>query len=225
MDALLPQDLDFFPSTTEHRPLHVPEKVALKQYFAASGAHEHEGLTLSPYANTPELADLEAWVWGLRFWGRECLVRTAMASALLLQTDWDAGLAASDGDLVSVAAAYEQILTPAEAHGFGAYWVHIPSEEKAARLLACEKPLPEEWFHDPLHAELQGKPFFWGALAGWHLILAIFLKRDPTAARVAQICVGAARSRMLAGRSPAAAVQEVRETIILALRKWMGYKW
>jgi hypothetical protein len=218
-------ELDFFPSTLEHRPLHVPEKVALKQYFAVSGADEYELYTPSMYAITRELADLEAWAYGLRLWGRECIVRATCAATQMLAEAWEAGLAASDGDAVSVAVAYEQVLSPADAVSIMHYWGNIPSEEKAIRIMERELPLPDDWFVEPLHSTLQAKPFFWGALAGWHLVLGILIKRDPAAVLLAQACCGAARMRMLAGRSPEQAAAEVRDRMILALRTWMGRKW
>ncbi len=225
MDTQPSPENDFFPSTLEHRPLHDPEKVALMNYFAASGADEHEGFVPSVYATCTELADLEAWVWGLRMWGRECIVRATDAAAQMLAEAWEAALILGEGDDVSEATAYSRMLSPAEAISATHYWVNIPSEEKAFRIMKLEKPLPENWFEEPKHTRLQAKPFFWGALAGWHLMLGILIKRDPAAVLLAQACCGAARARMLAGRSPAEAVAEVRARMILALRTWMGYKW
>jgi hypothetical protein len=225
MDFRIPQIAEFFPSTLEHRPLHVPEKAALKAYFAVSGDDAVEDFVPSAYAIHPELIALEAWIWGMRFWGRETLVRAAVGATPILVAAWDAGLAVSDGDEVSMALAYEQIISPAEAISIAHYWAQIPSEEKAIRVLEKHKLLPEEWFVEPLHAKLQGKPFFWGALAGASVVPSIFVNRDPAAQYVAVVCCGAARVRMLAGRSPADAVTDVRESIILNLRKWMGYRW
>lgn len=216
---------DFFPSTLEHRPLHLPEKVELKKYFAVSGADEYEGFTPSVDAHCTELADFEAWVWGLRLWGRECIIRASVAATQVLAADWEAALERGEGDVVSVAAAYSEILTPAEAASAALFWANVPGEEKAIRIMELEKPLPEEWTTEPLCATLQQRPFYWGTYAGWALMQGILNKRDPAAMILARACCGAARVRMLAGRTPAAAVSEVRERVILALRRWMGHKW
>jgi hypothetical protein len=225
MDFRIPQVEEYFPSTLEHRPLHIPEKMALKAYFEVTGADEGEGYVPSVYAIHPELVLLESWIWGMRFWGRECLVRGTAGVTQILVAAWEAGLATSDGDEVSIALAYDQILSPAEAISIAHYWAHIPSEEKANRILEKHKLLPEAWFEEPLHAQLQGKPFFWGALAGVTLVPSIFVIRDEAATMMARVCCGAARVRMLAGRSPADAAADVRATMILTLRKWMGYRW
>lgn len=218
-------EYDFFPSTLEHRPLHAPEKVELKKYFAATGEDEYEGYTPSLHATAQELADFEAWVWGLRFWGRECLVRGTAGALGVLMVAWEAALAAGETDPVPVAVAYGQVLSPAEAISLAHYWAEIPSEEKALRIIEMEKPLPVEWFSPPLYVALQSKPFFWGALAAWRLVQAILAKRDPAAVGLAQACSAAARTRMLAGRSPGDAVADVKGRMVLTLREWMGHKW
>lgn len=218
-------ELDFFPSTLEHRPLHHPEKVALKQYFESTGADEHEGFTPSAYAVTPALADFEAWVWGMRLWGRECTVRGTVAVVQLLADAWEAATVAGESDDVLLATAYSSVLTPAEAASAANYWANIPSEEKAQRIMELERALPAQWLEEPMHGRLQGKPFFWGALAAWRLMQGILLKRDPAAVGLAEACCGAARMRMLAGETDVEAVAFVRGRMVLALRAWMGYKW
>jgi hypothetical protein len=200
MDVRPSPENDFFPSSMEHRPLHVPEKVQLKLYFERTGEDEHEGFTPSSYAISYELADFEAWIWGMRFWGRECTVRAGIACNRVLAAEWDAAINAIGYD-------------------------HIPSEEKAIRIMEREKPLPEEWFSEPLHAELQQKPFFWGALAAWRLMQGILIKRDPAAVGLAEAACAAARARMLVGRTPTDAVADVKAKIVLDLRTWMGHKW
>jgi hypothetical protein len=217
--------IDFFPSTLEHRPLHTPEKVELKKYFALSGADEYEGHTPSPYAISRELADFEAWVWGLRFWGRECIIRGTVAALRILEEAWDSGLQDAGDDPVPLAAAHDTVLSPAEAASAALYWANIPGEEKALRIMELRKPLPEEWMEADMHEKLQAKPFLWGAMAAYHVIAGILIKRDPAAAGLAQACVGAVRVRMLAGRTAAQAVEDVKGRMILDLRAWMGYKW
>jgi hypothetical protein len=217
--------IDFFPSTLEHRPLHTPEKVELKKYFALSGADEYEGFTPSPYAISQELADFEAWVWGLRFWGRECTIRGSVAALRILEEAWEAGLPTAGDDPIPLAAAHNTVLSPAEAASAALYWANIPSEEKAIRILELQKPLPNQWLESPLNERLQDKPFFWGAMAAVHVIAGIIIKRDPAAMGLAQACSGAVRVRMLAGQTTAEAVAEVKGRMILDLRAWMGYKW
>jgi hypothetical protein len=216
---------EFFPSTLEHRPLHSPEKHALKKYFECSGADEYEGFTPSSYAITPELADFEAWIWGMRFWGRECLVRGSVAALYLLADAWEDYHGDGQGDEVVKEAAYGKAITPQDAATAALYWANIPTEEKANRTLQLIQPLPEEWFVSPLHEVLQGRPFFWGALAGNRVLRSILEKRDPSAEHDALACCAAARMRMLAGESAADAVAYVRAKMILALRTWMGHRW
>ncbi|MFM2376921.1 MAG: hypothetical protein RLZZ165_2018, partial [Bacteroidota bacterium] len=205
---------DFFPSTLEHRPLHVPEKMELKKYFERSGADESEGYRPSPYAITRELADFEAWVWGLRFWGRECLVRGGIGAAQVLSEAWGHGLTLGLEDPVPLAVAHDRILSPAEAISTALYWANIPSEEKAVQVMEREKPLPEEWHLPTLRETLEGRPFYWGALMAWRLIAAILLKRDEAATGLAEACCGAARARMLAGHTPSQAVSEVKSCMV-----------
>lgn len=216
---------DFLPSTVEHRPLHLPEKMALKQYFEVSGADEYEDFQPSAFATTVELADFEAWTYGLRFWGRECWVRAAIGVTQLLGEAWNAALIRGEGDQVSAAAAYSEILTPEEAVNAAVHWGNIPNEEKAIRTMGMCKPLPEAWFAQPQLQILQVKPFIFAAFAADALLQSVLIKRDPAAALIAQACCGAVRVRMQAGRSPADAVADIRKCMILALRKWMGYKW
>lgn len=218
-------NFDFFPSTLEHRPLHTPEKVELKKYFAETGAGSGEGYGPSAYAVTPELQDLERWIWGLRLWGRECLVRAGIAAVRMLDEAWEASLEHAGDDPVPLAAAHGEILTPAEAISTANYWAEIPSEEKAIRVTERVKPLPQEWLEGAMHGELAQRPFVWGAIGAWRLVEAILLKRDPVARGLAQACAAAARVRMLAGDEPAQSVESVKAKIILELRTWMGYKW
>lgn len=225
MDVRPSPENDFFPSSMEHRPLHVPEKVQLKLYFERTGEDEHEGFTPSSYAISYELADFEAWIWGMRFWGRECTVRAGIACNRVLAAEWDAAINAIGYDPIPHAAVHNIVLSPADAISNGNYWVNIPSEEKAIRIMEREKPLPEEWFSEPLHAELQQKPFFWGALAAWRLMQGILIKRDPAAVGLAEAACAAARARMLVGRTPTDAVADVKAKIVLDLRTWMGHKW
>ncbi|HEX2899429.1 MAG TPA: hypothetical protein VHS96_06890 [Bacteroidia bacterium] len=225
MDVRPSPEHDFFPSTLEHRPLHIPEKTQLKRYFERTGADEHEGYTPSGYAISTELADLEAWIWGMRFWGRECTVRAGVAATRVLAKEWEVGLVAVGHDPIPNAAIHSLILSPLEGISSANYWANIPSEEKAIRIMALEKPLPDAWYAEPLHAELQEKPFFWGALAAWRLMRGILIKRDPAAMGLAEAACAAARARMLAGRSPEEAVADVRAKVIADLREWMGRKW
>ncbi len=225
MDVRPSPERDFFPSSMEHRPLHVPEKTQLKRYFEFTGADEYEGFTPSLYAISTELADFEAWIWGMRFWGRETTVRAGIAVCRVLATEWDGALGAVGQDPIPNSAAHSLVLSPAEAVNYGNYWVNIPSEEKAIRIMELEKPLPEEWYSEPFHTELQAKPFFWGALAAWRLMQGILIKRDPAAVGLAEAACAAARARMLAGLTPADAVADVKAKIVLDLRTWMGRKW
>jgi hypothetical protein len=216
---------DFFPSTLEHRPLHIPEKVALKQYFETSGADEYEGFTPTAFATTSELADFEAWVWGLRLFGRECTVRGSVAAVRILGVAWDAALETSQDDPVPLAAAHNEVLSPSEAVSTALYWANIPSEEKAVQIMEREKPLPEEWLKEPMLTHLQQKPFIWAAIGAWRLIQGILIKRDPAAMGIAQACSAAVHVRMMSGLTPPEAIQEVKAKIILELRQWMGHKW
>ena len=216
---------DFFPSTLEHRPLHVPEKVELKKYFERTGADEHEGYLISDFAIDPALGDLEAWIWGMRFWGRECIVRAGMAATRMLMEAWEIGLKTIADDPVPLAAAHGTVLTPAEAVSAAQYWANIPSEEKAERIMELVKPMPAEWLESNMLATLEGRPFFWGALAAEQLILGILIKRDEAAVGLARAVCGAARMRMNQGLAPATAAEEIKRQIIADLRAWMGYKW
>jgi hypothetical protein len=216
---------DFLPSTVEHRPLHTPEKVELKKYFELSGATEHEGYLPSVYATSQALADLEAWQWGMRLWGRECTVRCAASAVYLLSEIWDQSLGGNQGDEVLKEVAYEKIKSPHECASKAIYWANTPSEEKALRIMEKIQPLPEDWFKSPKHEDLQSKVFFWGALSGWKLLEAILAKRDEAAQGVALSMSAAARALMLMGKTEEEAIQATRSRVILDLRTWMGYKW
>lgn len=218
-------NFDFFPSTLEHRPLHDPEKVELKKYFSESGENSGEGYVPSPYAISPELEDLERWVWGLRMWGRECLVKAGIAASTLLNEAWERNLEKAGDDPVPLAAAHGDILNPAEGISTAKYWADIPSEEKAIRVSERLKPLHETWLQPPLGAALAERPFIWGAMGALRLVECILIKRDPAAKGIAETACGAARVRMLDGDPPKLAAEAVKAKIILDLRTWMGYKW
>ncbi|MFN8398240.1 MAG: hypothetical protein U0176_26760 [Bacteroidia bacterium] len=218
-------NLDFFPSTLEHRPLHTPEKVELKKYFAESGENEGEGYKASPYAITPELENLEKWVWGLRLWGRECLVKAGVAAVTLLNEAWERNLENAGDDPVPLAAAHGDILNPAEGISTAKYWADIPSEEKAIRVSERVKPLHEAWMEPQIYTKLAARPFIWGGIGALRLVEAVLIKRDPAAKGVAEAACGAARVRMMAGESAEKAAEAVKAKIILDLRTWMGYKW
>lgn len=225
MELHLSPEHEFLPSTLEHRPLHHQEKVALKAYFKVSGENEYEAFQPTKYATSKALADLEAWGWGFRMWGRECHVRATAAAVGFLGDLWDNALGAAADDPVPLAAAHSVIMSPAEAVSSAFYWANIPGELKASRIMERIKPLPAAWLEEPMHSELRQKVFIYGAMAGKVLLDAILEKRDIAAQGASIAYSGAAIAKMLMGSTEEEAIQALRFRIIEDLRAWMGYKW
>jgi hypothetical protein len=215
-----PQFRLFMPSTLEHFPLIRAEKHELLKYLDEDGHRELGALRLSPFAAGEEMELLEAWIWGLRFWGREVLVRATKPVIRLQIVRWNELVRlATDDEVISLV---EQKLLPGPFPQLDAIsrWAEEASLKSATQTLHVHRPLPEGWL-DSVPGPLHGRVTFWSAITGFGAMEAVFAHRDEAAQYSAMAATAGVRTLMLEGNSLPVAVSEVRAAIYRSLRQWL----
>ena len=155
----------FMPSSLEHRPLMRVEKKELLRYLESDGKKQLGELMIGQYAESQELQRLEAWLWGVRFWGREALVRSTFPVLELLLPLWEKELQENGGDAVTQGIIFNTVIPPPAQLGAVMNWADRPGLTTSRVAWSRFRHLPSEWF------EAEGRPlrqriFFWIALAG-----------------------------------------------------------
>ena len=219
-----PFRMRFFPSTMEHSPLDVVEKRALMAYFSENGDGQMGELAAWPLADGALFREMEAWMWGLRFWGRECLVR-AGAACLRVQVDlWEKALGNSAENEILEEVARENLASPGAQLALALNWADRPGVESLRKVMAAQVPLPDKWLGQNFEV-LRREVFVWAVRSGADLLEGIFLPRDEAACAVARCAVAALHACEVAGMLREDARCLLRERISFALRKWMGWQY
>ena len=219
-------DKEYLPSTLEHRPLHVPEKVMLKRYFECDGQDDLDAFPHWEKADAPALQLLEAWVWGMRYWGRETIFRLALAGYRLCKSRWQEGDAGAGldtnvktvkmgGDGATMAVVTEACLR----------WAKLPGEAIAQEIEGLRGETPELWLAREVPEEDRESVFAWTLIANDRMAATILLHRDAAVQQAAQAIVCGAKALLATGHDLDAAVRKTREFVVLDLRQWMGRKW
>lgn len=221
-----PEDIEFFPSTVEHRPLHAPEKVMLKRHFEEDGSRDLGVFDHWEKSEGEALRLLEAWVWGMRYWGRETLFRIAWVAYRLCQSRWKVGDegAGADTNVKTVKMGSGRSLS--EVLEACMRWAVLPGEKIAYEIMQLrEGERPEEWIAREVPPEDQESVFAWTLIASDRMSATILVPRDEAACQAAQALVCGARALMATGLDEEAAVRETRAYTIKEMRAWMGRKW
>lgn len=214
----------FFPSTMEHSPLIAEEKEELILYLSEDGKSQLGELSHWEWAESAAEKHLEAWAWGFRFWGRECMVRAGAACLRLQNSFWVQALSKTAGNEILEQMAAGKVARPENQLSLALNWADRPGEASLRAILAVRRAMPEAWEKGDFPV-LKHEPFVWTVISGHALLEAIFLNRDAAARQLGKAVVGALQVCQLAGMSSEEAEGKVRAEIAFSLRKWMGWRY
>lgn len=203
----------------QHRPLKPVEKAALRRYFDASNEVDAEAFVHWPYAADAEIHALETWIWGMRFFGRECVVRAACAALEAVIPLWETALVEEGGSEITTAVKYGNLTDPAEILRICNYWTHNPGAESVEQVAVRMGDVQEAWTAEAgLHAH-GGRIFLWTVLCAEAVMEAVV---DRDYGQAAGYAAASAATVLRIARSHPAPVDAVRQRIVAALEKWMA---
>jgi hypothetical protein len=222
--STLHSDMEFLPSTLEHRPLKDVEKTMLLQHFGTTGAQDLETLEHWAQADREDLRLLEAWVWGMRYWGRETLFRVALYGFMLCKSLWDKGDQGGNKHQVSTVkmgqgGSLQEMLDACLR------WAKLPGEEAAKAILALRGENPELWIAREVPVEDRRSVFACTLIGCDRMAAAVLLPRDQAARMAGQAMVCGALALEAIGHSPEQATRLARGYLVREMRTWFGRKW
>lgn len=214
---------EFLPSTLEHRPLKSVEKVMLKVHFELDGSEYLDELAHWEKADSPALKTLEAWTWGMRYWGRETLFHLSLYAFQCCKSLWGKQEEGADADVGQV------MVGPGGTHSdlldLCLQWAKLPGEEIAQAVFDNRGEDPELWMNASLGPDHRMGVHACTLIAAHRMASTILEPRDQAARMAAQSLVCAAKAFMATGKDESEAIQAARDFVILEMRRWFGHKW
>lgn len=210
----------FYPSSLEHRPLMRVEKTELLNYLEREGGDQLGELPCTRYASEPALQSLEAWIWGMRFWGREVLVRSTFPILQMLLPLWEPEVEAHGGDAVSQAVIFKTLTPVAQQVSAVQNWAERPGLSTARIAGQRYRRFPEAW-HGEEGRTLRKRVFFWIAQAGNAAVYSVIAHRDEAARWAGECAIAGTYVLMSKGHKRETAVPIIRTTLREGLRDWL----
>jgi|GEM_PF-3091332 hypothetical protein len=221
METAFPEE--FMPSTLEHRPLKNVEKAMLKRYFETTG-EEHLGeLANWEWANTEALKTLEAWAWGIRFWGRETLFHVSMQGFLLCRSCWSKLEQAEQG--AEVQAILSRGLDLPVVLQNCRKWAKLPGEEIAKAVWESRGDDPMKWIESDLAPHERQHTLALTMIAAHRMASTVLLPRDEAARMAGQTLICSTLALQHTSLAESEAVSRTRAFVSTEMRKWFGRKW
>lgn len=195
----------------------------LLKHFETSGQFDLGSLTHWEKANSEALKELEAWVWGMRYWGRETLFRIGLYGFMLCKSLWDKGDAGESSQVKTVKMGSGGTLQ--EMLDTCMRWAKLPGEAVAFSILQLRGEGPEAFLSREVPTEDQEGVFAFTLLACDRMAGTVVEPRDKAACMAGQAMVCGARALMASGMAEKEAVEAARAFLIREMRTWFGPKW